>query len=902
MINAVGTYPIKVLAQNPTSDGCSGEQEINYDLQVFDPPVADFNFTASGCVSDSVRFTDNSNTNGRPSAKWFWDFGDLSNSQLRNPAHKYNSAGSFNVKFAVVTDIGCLSDTAVKTVNLTDPPVAKFGIASPYCVGKTITFTDSSSAPNSTVTKWTWNFGDGSAPVVVNSNTPQSHTYANAGAYSITLLVENAIGCKSTVFSQVITVSPNPVADFRFGKACLPTGSVQFTDASTIVDGSQNLFTYNWSFSDDGSSNLKNPTHGFATVGPFNVSLQVTSSAGCVATISKTVDSIYAQPQANFTANAEVCLGKALSFTNQSSAPNSTVTGWQWDFGDGTAPSIAQNPTHTYANAGTYTITLIATSAVGCQSAPFTSTVTVNALPVAAFTPTSPTCVTKAISFNDNSAANSGTLTKWAWNFGDGSGTSSQSSPSYTYPVTGTYNVSLQVESSKGCVSTTTTKPVVVNALPVPGFSMPGNCVNDPVSQFIDTSTIADGTASQFTYLWNFGDPNATAGNPNTSTIKDATHRYTATGDYNVTLTVTSNNGCSSSVTQTFTINGAVPTPQFTIRNGAQHCSNDSVYVTDNSSVTPGRLVKLEIFWDYFGDPTNKTVIDNPVQGTTYSHKYPEFFTPATKDYVIRMVPYSGINCLSTLDQTVTLKATPEILFPPINSVCADAPSFQIDADAVNMTGGNGVFSGTGVSTSGLFDPRTGTGTYTIRYTYNGTNGCKNFKEQTLSVFPVPTINAGPDRFVLEGGSATLTTTTTGTGITYEWTPATYLNNATAANPVTMPKDDITYTITVTSANGCSASDQVFVRLLKSLEIPNVFTPNGDGINDKWEIQHLESYPGATVEVFNRYGSLVFRSNGYPTPWDGKYKGNEMPAGTYYYIINPKNGRKQISGFVDIVR
>jgi gliding motility-associated-like protein len=84
--------------------------------------------------------------------------------------------------------------------------------------------------------------------------------------------------------------------------------------------------------------------------------------------------------------------------------------------------------------------------------------------------------------------------------------------------------------------------------------------------------------------------------------------------------------------------------------------------------------------------------------------------------------------------------------------------------------------------------------------------------------------------------------------------------------------------------------------------IPNVFTPNGDGINDKWVIQYLESYPGAVVEIFNRYGSLVFRSVGYTKPWDGTFNGKEMPAGTYYYIINPKNGRKQISGFVDIVR
>lgn len=901
-INTVGTYPVKVLAQNPTPDGCNGEQEINYDVQVFETPDADFNFTTSGCVSDSVRFTDNSNTFSRPATKWIWDFADGGSSQLRNPAHKYSSAGSFKVRFATVTDIGCLSDTAEKTVVLSDPPMARFAIAAPYCAGKAVTFTDSSTTASSSLVKWTWNFGDGSPQVVAATNAPQTHTYASSGSYTVTLVVESASGCKSIAASKAITVSPNPAPGFTFGKACLPNGAVQFTDASAISDGSQNLFTYNWDFGDGSTSQQKNPSHPFSSVGPFSVSLQVTSGAGCISSISKNVDSVFAQPQSKFNGPAELCLGTAINFTDQSTVQNSTVVLWQWDFGDGGAPSAQQNATHTYANPGNYTVRLTATSAVGCVSAPFTQQVVVNALPTVDFTPVAPLCVTRAITFTDNSVATSGALAKWAWDFGDGSAPSTQQSPTHTYNAAGTYNVTLQVESTKGCVGTIRMRPVVISPLPVPGFVMPGNCINDPVTQFQDTSSIADGTGSQFTYLWNFGDANATTDNPNTSTVKDATHRYTATGNYTVTLSVTSNNGCSTSIPQTFTINGAVPVPAFSVRNGAQHCSNDSVYVTDNSSVSPGRLVKLEIFWDYFGDPTNKTVINNPVPGTTYGHKYPEFFAPAMKDYVIRLVPYSGINCLGSLDQAITLKATPDIVFPSIDPVCANANAFQVDASVANMTGGTGIFTGAGINSAGNFSPATGAGTYTVRYTYKATNSCVNFREQNLKIYAVPTINAGPDRFVLEGGSATLTTTATGNGLSYSWSPATYLNDPASSKPVSAPQADINYTVTVTTADGCTNSDQVFVTLLKSIVIPNVFSPNGDGIHDKWEIKYLESYPGATVEIFNRYGQKVFESKGYGNPWDGTYKGNQVPPGTYYYIINPKNGRKQLAGYVDIIR
>jgi gliding motility-associated-like protein len=128
------------------------------------------------------------------------------------------------------------------------------------------------------------------------------------------------------------------------------------------------------------------------------------------------------------------------------------------------------------------------------------------------------------------------------------------------------------------------------------------------------------------------------------------------------------------------------------------------------------------------------------------------------------------------------------------------------------------------------------------------------------------------------------------------------LSNPNIAGAASSAQADITYTLTVTSDKGCATSDDVFVKLLLAPVIPNVFTPNNDGINDTWVITSLESYPGSVVEVYNRYGQLVYRSIGYIKPWDGRYNGKEVPAGTYYYIVDPKNGRKRMSGFVDIVR
>jgi hypothetical protein len=157
---AIGIYPIKVVAQNPIGDGCSGEQEITYDLQVFDHPVADFTFTGSGCLPDSIHFIDNSTSGGRTAIKWSWDFNDGGSASVKSPSHLFTTANSFNVKYSIVTDIGCLSDTASKKIEISALPVADFNVSIPDCITKDVTFTDVSTSVSGNITKWSWDLAD----------------------------------------------------------------------------------------------------------------------------------------------------------------------------------------------------------------------------------------------------------------------------------------------------------------------------------------------------------------------------------------------------------------------------------------------------------------------------------------------------------------------------------------------------------------------------------------------------------------------------------------------------------------------------------------------------------------------------------------------------------------------
>ncbi len=864
---------------------------------VYAQPHADFTMdSATSCTGGTVHFTDNSNAPNSTVTQWFWNFGDGGTSTLQNPSHSYAAPGTYSVKHWVISAATCMSDTMTKPVTVVPLPAVSFTVSNPVCATQSVTFT-STSVPNfGTITQYSWTING--TPTGGNSSFI-NYTPPSAGTYAVVLTVTTSNGCSNQA-TQNVVVNPKPVSNFIFSNACLPTGAAQFTDQSTISSGT--ITQWAWNFGDGGTSTVQNPVHNYATTGPFNVTLVVTSNNGCAKDTVKVMNTVYAQPQAAFTAPPEVCFGTAVNFTDQSIAPNSTVTQWAWNFGDG-GTSTVQNPSHSYVASGTYTVTLVVTSAAGCQSATATKNVIVNPLPTANFNISNPNCVNQTIVFNDESVANAGNIVQWAWTFGDG-GNSTQQNPQHTYASIGTYNATLQVTTNKGCISTVLTKAVVVSPLPVANFGLPQSCLNDPYSQFTDSSTISDGTQSQFVYLWNFGDPNANGANPNTSTQQNPRHKYTATGPYNVTLTVTSNNGCASSITKQFFVNGAVPIPSYTLRGGNTHCSYDSIVLTDNSTVNPGTVIKIEIYWDYTNNPTIKTVDNNPSPGTIYNHIYPEFGTPATKNVTIRYVAYSGQTCLQSIDKVVTLLATPTVQFSAMAGICNNVPAFQItQAGVLNAIPGTGVFSGPGISPTGMFDPiAAGVGTHTIRYTYNATNGCTNYKEQTIDVFALPTVSAGPNRFMLEGGSIVLHASASGNGLTYLWTPNLAINNPTILRPTVSPPSDQLYTLIVTSSDGCKASSDVLVKVLKAPIIPNVFTPNGDGINDTWVILYLETYPGCTVDVFNRYGQPVYHSVGYNKPWDGRYKGNPLPAGTYYYVIDPKNGRQKMAGFVDIVR
>jgi gliding motility-associated-like protein len=260
-----------------------------------------------------------------------------------------------------------------------------------------------------------------------------------------------------------------------------------------------------------------------------------------------------------------------------------------------------------------------------------------------------------------------------------------------------------------------------------------------------------------------------------------------------------------------------------------------------------------------------------------------------------------------TLTKNITVGFTDNLVLTTNNdtTVCANAP-VPMNA-STNGTGAGYLWSpAAGLSAANIANPVATVATPSA-FTVNASlNGCIRTKTVNIGIKPNPIVNAGPDKTIMIGSSVQLNGSTNGTVQSVLWTPSATLSGANTFTPTATPQATTTYTMTVKDLNNCSSVDSATVNVIMNCVKPmEAFTPNGDGINDKWLVTSGSCTDRVYVKVFNRYGNMVYRKDNYSNDWDGTYNGKPVADGTYYYVVTFYliNGKmEELTGNVTILR
>jgi len=568
-----GTYSVEMIVENIF--GCTDTMIQLVD--VLTQPQAGF-INNTVCSGETVVFTDTSTLGP---TTWEWDFGDGTPLDFnQNPSHIFNPGGIYNVSLVVGNIAGC-TDTAVIAVDVYTVPVPDF-MADTVCLFSVTTFTDLS-VDAVALAAWDWDFDDG------NTSFSQNPTYIfqAPGQYDVELIVTNMNGCDSSVIIPVF-VSDIPVAAFTADTVC--QGNVTtFTDQSTGVPTS-----WIWSFG-DGNVSTDGPiaNHTYAAPGSYVVSLVVDAGGVCTDQVFGVVE-VEDNVIAGITAVDSICDGNVVDFFDNSVVTAGAIDTYFWDFGDGNT-AITEDVSHLYGSVGTYTVTHVVGVAGGCSSQT-TWDVTILDVPIASFLDIA-ACQNGVTSFADQSVIANGNIAQWTWDFGDGTPVITTQNPNHIFANPGNFNVGLTVTSEFGC-SAQVSIPTIVYPAPLADFTAPTSCPDDTI-QYTDLSSIISGSIVD--WEWDFGDGG-------TDNIQNPAHQFLVLNDsFDVTLIVTSNFGCTDTVTKLIE---TYPFPTFQYGpEWAAGCAPYEVQFNDSTAVEGGIITG----WEWTFDDGSASFLEDPI-------------------------------------------------------------------------------------------------------------------------------------------------------------------------------------------------------------------------------------------------------------------------------------------------
>jgi gliding motility-associated-like protein len=805
--------------------------------------------------------------------------------------------------YVQTTNGGITSSRTAVTVTVTAPPVQPTAPGQPICMGGSATLTASGSAG-------TYQWYDAA---VGGNLLSQNGTYSTPALTTNTsYFVQAALnGCASPRTQVDVTVNAAPnVTSPASGTAC-SGNALNYPITADVATA-----TFSWSraqiagISNLGVLNQTSPTITETLTNTTNNAINVTyiiipAAGSCSGPPFNYVVTVY--PSAIVTSPAVIAPICNMTPVNYAVTFNTPVTNFSWSraavpgIGNaavtGQAAGVIQEVLFNTTNAPIDVTYVFNYSLSTCAGPPFSLVVTLN--PSTAINSPSSGLACSGFPQNYVITANvPGTTFNWSRAV-----QKNVSNPGVFGQTSGTISETL-----------INTGPVVVNVIyaitptangcPGPRFNYTAK-LNPPIPIPVanNNSPVCIGSTIQLrtnpilnaTYAWSGpGAFTSALQNPNIANVTAAN-----SGTYSLVVTV---NGCS-----TLPVTTQVMVDQLPLANAGHDTAvciaASSIQLSGN--VTGGTTTGI---WTTAGTGTFL-----PASNILKGQYIPTAADRAAGSVVLTLTSTSKDNCMvSTSSMTIKFTTLPAVVAGHNQDVCSQAASVKLNGTLLipgNVqwtTSGSGYFSPSGNLLGANYIPGAAdvkNGSVTLKLSIIGAGICYIPSDSlTVNFIPPPTVYAGGTKYVLKGNTLTLTPVVSSNNVHYLWSPNIDINNDTLKNPVITGTISRIYTLTVTDSRGCVNQDSTFIKVSPPIIINNTFTPNGDGINDYWDVSGLIAYVDATVDIFDRYGQKIFHSLGYPKAWDGTYNGKPCPVGVYYYVINTNFSGQVLSGYITIIR
>jgi gliding motility-associated-like protein len=820
-------------------------------------PCNGFNYFA---LKDSSRVTNDNITRHTWTVKYAKD------SVFTTPKIRisFDTTGTYTFKYAIRTAKGC-TDTTSGTLNIYERPVALFTVdTNRRCQGAPFNFTDQSTTVSGTLHQFIWIWGDGSAN---GSGNRPSKSYNRHDTFNVREIVVTNYGCRDTIDSAVVVLPTPRMAFTRSDTAlCQRGNSFTFTSTSSIPLGS---FTYDWRFPDVSYFNTDIIVKEFPTPGIYPITLKGLSDQGCADSFRSQIR-IKPHPTArmNLSPSSQCINGGTFRLRDSSTISGGVLRTRTWNLGDGNTDTNALIPAKRYSAAGTYTVRLISISTENCRDT-ITRDLTVHPKPNATFNVNTANQCLAGNNYSFTSPGGSPYIFK-RWTYGDGSASDTGMNKTYRYGDTGTYTVTSIGRNSFGCLDTVT-RTVTVKPAPVANFSSsPDSACIGTTFSFTNSSFFNGGTINS--YQWQFGDGGS-------SNQANSSRRYVAYGRYPVRLIAIGQNGCNDTIFKNVRVYPK-PVAAYAINDSDQCFTGHNFAITNTSTIAEGVIATNE--WDLAEGVTSSLV--NPA-----NRQFGDIGS-----YQTRLIVSSAFGCMDTAWNGLHVFPSPTVSFRG-DSACQGEEFFFTSTATVNpgtIQSYQWDFGDGGSSNQQNPVHRyMASGGYTVSLRVLTDQGCETVVTTPGAALSLVRPRAGfiSNHLGSRGFESDYIFTDRSTGgDQWFW----YLGDgrtSTDQNP------RITYTDTgrmrvvqyVTNAAGCSDSTFEMLWLKPELMwwVPTAFTPNRDTKNETWGPEALYGTLSYHMQLFNRWGELVWDNKNPNVGWDGTFKGKPVPEGVYVWTV-----------------